>query len=212
MEKIRVLCYGDSNTWGYISGTDHQRFDITERWPKVLASLLGDEYEVIEEGLNSRTLCSDDPRPEKIGKNGYTYLIPCIDSHDPIDYFILMLGTNELKIVYNKTPQEIGNMLEEYYVKNIVSRKSQISDKYIKLIIVAPPRVNESADFCKEIYTGSESKSKELNEIYRAIAEKYNCLFVDNSVLETGIDGVHLTKEGHNNLAHKIYEVLISNK
>ena len=208
MEKIRIVCYGDSNTWGYISGTDHQRFDINERWPKVLANLLGDDYEVIEEGLNSRTLCSNDPRPGKVGKNGFDYLIPCIDTQDPIDYFILMLGTNELKTVYNKTPKEIGEMLEEYYVKNIIDRKSQISEKYIKLIIVAPPKVNEQAEFCKEIYTGSEVKSKELNKIYGEIASKYNCLFVDNEGLETGVDGVHMTKEGHNSLAHKIYELI----
>jgi hypothetical protein len=29
----------------------------------VLQNLLGNEYEIIEEGLNSRTLETDDPRP-----------------------------------------------------------------------------------------------------------------------------------------------------
>ena len=28
MEKVRILCYGDSNTWGYISGSDHKRYGI----------------------------------------------------------------------------------------------------------------------------------------------------------------------------------------
>lgn len=42
MENIRILCYGDSNTWGYISGTDHQRYGNNERWTKILTSLLGD--------------------------------------------------------------------------------------------------------------------------------------------------------------------------
>lgn len=40
MSKYRILCYGDSNTWGYISGTDHERYGDTERWPKILASKL----------------------------------------------------------------------------------------------------------------------------------------------------------------------------
>ena len=26
MEPIRILCYGDSNTWGYISGSNHLRY------------------------------------------------------------------------------------------------------------------------------------------------------------------------------------------
>lgn len=32
----RILCYGDSNTWGYISGTDHQRYNENQRWTKLL--------------------------------------------------------------------------------------------------------------------------------------------------------------------------------
>ena len=137
--KKRILCYGDSNTWGYISGTDHQRYGEKERWTKILAELLGDEFEIIEEGLNSRTLISNDLRPGKEGKNGYEYLIPCLDSHDPIDLTVLMLGTNELKATYNKSIEEIGEIFETYFVKTILNRKSQISDSYSKLLVVAPP-------------------------------------------------------------------------
>ena len=42
-EKIKILCYGDSNTWGYIPGTDHQRFSKDERWPGALQRMLGDK-------------------------------------------------------------------------------------------------------------------------------------------------------------------------
>ena len=69
-----VLCYGDSNTWGY--NPRGGRFDYTIRWPTVMASLLnkgatgplqgkpdsGDcPYWVVEEGLNGRTTCLEDP-------------------------------------------------------------------------------------------------------------------------------------------------------
>ena len=57
-EKFRILCYGDSNTWGYISDSDHQRHSKTERWTGVLQNMLGDNFEIIEEGLNGRTLIS----------------------------------------------------------------------------------------------------------------------------------------------------------
>ena len=57
-EKIKILCYGDSNTWGYIPGTDHQRFSKDERWPGALQRMLGDKYEIIEEGLNSRIVAT----------------------------------------------------------------------------------------------------------------------------------------------------------
>lgn len=210
MNNIRILCYGDSNTWGYISGSDHQRYGNSERWTKVLANLLGDKFEIIEEGLNSRTLISNDPRPGKEGKNGYEYLIPCLDSHDPIDLVILMLGTNELKYTYNKTPEEIGNLLEEYFVKTILNRKSQMKDSYPKLLIIAPPLVSEETGYGRKEnkYLGASEKSNKLNDIYKNIAEKYNCYFLSNKGLDVGIDGVHLTKESHKKLANLLHEMV----
>lgn len=209
MEEIRILCYGDSNTWGYISGTDHERYGNSERWTRILANLLGKRFEIIEEGLNSRTLISDDPRPGKEGKNGYKYLIPCLDTHDPVDLVILMLGTNELKYIYNKSAKEIGELLEEYFVKTILNRKSQLRDSYPKLLIIAPPIVSENREYrVDDKYKGASSKSKELNNIYKNIAEKYNCYFLSNKDLETGIDGVHLTKESHKLLAEKLSDMI----
>ena len=206
MEKIRILCYGDSNTWGYIPASDHLRYDINTRWTRLLAKKLGDSFEIIEEGLNSRTLISNDPRPGKEGKSGYDYLIPCLDSQDPIDLVILMLGTNELKYSNNKTPEEIGTILEEKFVKVILNRKSQISNKYPKLLIVTPPLVNEDADEeTKQKYLNATEKSYKLNDIYKDIAIKNNCYFVDNEGLTPGIDGIHLNEEKHKLLAEKIY-------
>lgn len=206
MERKRILCYGDSNTWGYISGSDHQRYGVGERWTSILAELLGNKFEIIEEGLNSRTLTSNDTRPGKEGKNGYEYLIPCLDTHDPINLVILMLGTNELKTTYNKSAKEIGEIFEQYFVKTILNRKSQCQDTYPKLLIVTPPVVNEDAQYCKadNKYVGAEKKSEELNDIYKVIAEKYNCYFLSNQGLETGVDGVHLTKESHKILAEAL--------
>ncbi len=201
---MRILCYGDSNTWGYISGSDHQRYGNDERWTKILESNLGNDFEVIEEGLNSRTIISNDPRPGREGRSGYEYLIPCLDSHDPIDLVVVMLGSNELKSMYNKTAEEIGEMFEEYFVKIVLNRKSQISDNYPKLLIVVPPVVDENGEYAKKdnAFEGTAQKSKELNNIYKNIAEKYNCYFLSNEGLKPGIDGVHLDKNSHRKLAN----------
>lgn len=204
----KILCYGDSNTWGYISGSDHQRYEKDERWTGILADSLGNDFEVIEEGLNSRTLTSNDTRPGKEGKNGYEYLIPCLDTHDPVDLVVLMLGTNELKTTYNKSAKEIGEIYEQYFVKTVLNRKSQCQNTYPKLLIVTPPVVNEEVEYCKanNKYVGATQKSIELNGIYKTIAEKYNCYFLSNQELETGIDGVHLTQESHKILANNLLE------
>lgn len=73
--------------------------------------------------------------------------------------------------------------------------------------IVVPPLVNEELNtihFETNKYEGATQKSKELNDSYKDIAEKYNCYFLSNQGLETGIDGVHLTKESHKKLAEML--------
>lgn len=89
-----VLCFGDSNTWGYIPGGNGRRFPRDTRWPVRLQRALGEEWEVIAEGLNGRTAALDSPVAE--GRNGLPYLVPCLHSHAPIDLLILFLGTNDV--------------------------------------------------------------------------------------------------------------------
>ena len=50
----RILCYGDSNTWGYEPATGN-RFPEDVRWPGVLAREVGNDFWVIEEALNGWT-------------------------------------------------------------------------------------------------------------------------------------------------------------
>ena len=57
----RILCFGDSNTWGYVPATG-KRYPVGVRWTSLLQEKLGDGYEIIEEGLNSRTTDIDDPK------------------------------------------------------------------------------------------------------------------------------------------------------
>ncbi len=63
-----VLCYGDSNTWGFDPETG-ERFAPDVRWPGLLRRSLGEGYWVIEEGLGGRTTVRNDPI-EGAHKNG----------------------------------------------------------------------------------------------------------------------------------------------
>ena len=91
----RILCYGDSNTWGFIPGTG-ERYPADVRWPGVLAALLGRGVHVVENGINGRTTAIDDPGyPCRNGKEGLGYALL---AEKPFDLVILMLGTNDLKL------------------------------------------------------------------------------------------------------------------
>ncbi len=196
---IKILCYGDSNTWGWMPGSEGLRFSEKERYPKLLQSLLGQEYLIIEEGFNGRTLTSTDERPGKAGREGHKTLLPLLQKYAPVDLVILMLGTNELKHMFHKRAYELGRLLEDYYIK-------PLQQKGLRILIISPPLVDETAEYASSVYEGATEKSKELASVYSVLAQKYSCLFIDGSVLEVGVDGVHLTKNGHYALANIIYE------
>ena len=77
-----ILCYGDSNTWGYTPGTG-ERHAPDVRWTGVLRRLLGEGWEVLEEGMNGRTTVFDNPMSQ--GRNGSAYLLTCLETHKPLD-------------------------------------------------------------------------------------------------------------------------------
>ncbi len=207
----RILCYGDSNTWGYISGSDHLRYNENERWTKLLQKNLGPDFEIIEEGLNSRTLFSNDERPGREGRSGFTYLKPCMDTHDKFDTIIVMLGTNELKYALNNTAEDIVQMIDKYvcFIKNY---KSQIDKSRPDIIISGTPIVQENTEYSQKDnkYKGATQKSIQLNILLEKYCKDNLLTYVNNGDLAVGIDGVHLTKESHIILASRISKIFKS--
>ena len=105
----RIVCYGDSNTWGldaFAPGDAMRRFK--HPWPRVLARKLGPGYDVVSEGLNGRTTIVDDPFMDSYDVNGRRTLPSILHSHKPIDVLVIMLGTNDLKKHLNLSPQLIA--------------------------------------------------------------------------------------------------------
>ena len=102
-----ILCFGDSNTYGFdpLRG----RYDDHTRWTRVLGTLLGPDYLILEEGLNSRTTAIDDPFEPY--RNAMDYIVPCIQSHLPLDLTILMLGTNDMKNYFQPDARKINDRL-----------------------------------------------------------------------------------------------------
>ena len=97
-DKKRIMCFGDSLTWGWIpvrDGSPTLRYPFEQRWAGAMLNDLGPDYEVIEEGLSARTTDLDDPVDPRL--NGSAYLPSALASHLPLDLVIIMLGTNDPK-------------------------------------------------------------------------------------------------------------------
>jgi lysophospholipase L1-like esterase len=202
-----ILCYGDSNTWGQ-KPDKSGRYPANIRWTGRMQEQLGDQYYVIEEGIGSRT--TDLEYAKKPGRNGKTYLRPCLESHNPIDLVVLMLGTNDLKIEFDRSPQVIADaigglvaLIREVAVNRV--------GKEPKVLVVSPVFIDDEAPDFAEFYGGvsynsdSATKSHELGEAISVVAEKIDCEFFDASrVARPGTDGIHFSEAAHVGLAEAL--------
>jgi lysophospholipase L1-like esterase len=192
-----VLCYGDSNTWGYEPATG-KRFPEDVRWPGVLARQLGEGFRVIEEALNGRTTVRDDPVEEH--KNGKTYLRPCLESHAPLDLVIIALGVNDLKARFFASASDVADGAG--VLVGIAQRSGAGPDGgYPAVLLVAPPPVGVLTELAS-MFAGAEEKSEGFAHQYRRVADKYGCVLLDAGevVRASDRDGIHLEADEHRKL------------
>ena len=208
---ITVLCYGDSNTYGY-NPVNGLRYPKDVRWPGVLQKLLGDGYAVIEEGCNGRTTVFEDV--EEPWKAGVGYLRPCLNTHKPIDFVIMMLGSNDLKRMFHASAQEIADGAEA--LVKIIKQFTKEKQGFVpKVILVSPPEIGKdiaASEFARSFDEDAIIRSKKLPTLYEKIAKKYECIFFDAAkVVEASeVDSLHLMPEAHKKLAEAFYNYIFS--
>ncbi|MCI5889199.1 MAG: GDSL-type esterase/lipase family protein [Brachyspira sp.] len=198
----KILCFGDSNTYGYIPNNG-ARYDKNTRWTGVLSLLLHGKFEIIEDGCNNRTAFAENP----IGKifTGYE-ILPELLTGD-FDAVVLAIGINDTQFLYNLSSIEIASGVEKLI--NIVKVKSPQA----KILLVAPSILTEdvlNGNFACLFDRTSIEKSRQLPLLYKIIAEKQNIEFLDlNSVAKTSsLDGLHYAPEQHLKIAQAIFTIL----
>jgi lysophospholipase L1-like esterase len=198
----RILCYGDSLTFGH-DVEKNTRFKASERWTGILQKALGDKYEIIEEGLGGRTTDIDDPKKE--GRNGLSYFKSAVMSHIPLDLIIILLGTNDLKSRFNRTPLQVANSFKKYKVA-IDEACDKWKVGFPRVVLVSPPIVNESKIPKDWHMEGAEEKSKQLAREYEKIAKElgFECLDISPVVKVSEVDGTHLEKSANDEIANLI--------
>jgi len=202
-----VLCYGDSNTWGYAPGIG-ERFPWELRWPGILQQSLGKTFHVIEAGLNGRTTVFDDPG--KAGYNGLTSLGPILESCPLLDVVILMLGTNDLKHHLGVSAIETAQGIERLVEKIEADSERKVQDTP-KILIVSPPGIHAGSLTSSSLFQGALEKLREFPRLFSEVADNKGCYFLDAAqfVKPSTVDGVHLDEQGHARLAQVIIGALI---
>lgn len=203
MEKKRILIYGDSNTHGFRI-SDGLRYDRNQRWTGICQNLTSEFAEILEEGLNGRTTCCDEPGLEF--RNGLAYIQPCIRTHLPLDLICVMVGTNDLKAVFGRSPDEIAAGAAEILKRARQVAESKYPQSNCQYLLMSPIEVGEALltgpfgwEFEGEL---TVEKSKSFSWAFAAQAKENNFYFFDAARYATAgkVDGLHLDEMNHEKL------------
>ena len=206
MTMKNILCFGDSNTWGFVPGAFDpetlymKRYSIRERWPGLLRGILSEDFHIIEEGLNGRT--TNVEYPDLSGRSGTSYILPCLYSHSPLDLVILNIGINDTKVIFDRSMMEISKGMAE--IIDLIRSTSYGPDMQgqPQILLLSPSALihegyvdqnNESA------FKGGMEKSLLFNDYYEKLALERDCHYIDlqSVVSYSKIDGLHYDKRGH---------------
>ena len=181
---VRILCFGDSNIYGYDPrGYFGDRYDAEDRWVDLLAKQTG--HEILNAGANGR----------EIPRNPYELRL--LTEHTPVDIFLVMLGTNDL--LQSATAKETAARMKAFL--------SPLLPQCKQILLVAPPPMKRGA-----WVTSDELMAESINlaEEYKLLAEKLNIPFVDTRHwdIELTFDGIHFTEDGHHAFANYLMEVI----
>lgn len=187
-----IICFGDTNTWGVNPETD-QRLPFEKRWTGILTKELEKEYRVIEEGQAGRTTVCEDPI-EKY-KNGMDYLMPCLDSHRPVDLLVVMLGTVQLKSRFHQTAEDIAIGLE-YMLKQALHSGCGAQGEPPKILLISPVAVgNVEETWLSGVFDMPDTRERQsrFKELYGGIAKRMGIHFMAaEDVARTSQDGIHM--------------------
>lgn len=185
---MRMLCFGDSNTFGYDPGSCFGgRYPAEDRWVDILAKKTG--WDVVNWGENGREI----PRHPHALEQAAQWL-----NRNSPDVAVVMLGTNDL--LEGASVAETGARMEK------LIRQIKRSDRCV--ILIAPPPVKLGAWVPDMELVRA---SAELAEAYRLLADRLEIAFADAALwdVELAFDGVHFTESGHRNFAEGLYDRLI---
>lgn len=187
----RILCFGDSNTYGYDPRSYFgSQYPLGVLWTGLLQNA---GWEVVNCGQNGRCI----PREPQLP--AVTDLLRRVAA----DVVTVMLGSNDL--LNGATAEETAEHMEA------LLRCMKENTKTANIILIAPPPM-QPGDWVQTQKLIDESKR--LGELYHTLADEMGVAFADAGEWDVALtfDGVHFSPEGHTAFAEGLIHILESLK
>lgn len=206
-----VLCYGDSNTWGFIPGSG-KRYDEHTRWTGVLGDVLGSEWRAHEEGLNGRMTIFDSPFQTDVNKNGRSLFASVLDSQKPLDVLVICLGTNDLKChpAWHAV-QGVGQLVSYAQHVDVLNPWGEhVFRNGPKILVISPIAIGEDLvnRNINDDLAGKHEESRKFPKLFADLCQGMGVDMLDaQTIAEPSlIDCIHMSPEGHRALGKAVAE------
>ena len=195
---MNILCYGDSNTWGYVPNINGyskdaimQKYDDKDCWWYSLKK----NNNVIINGLCGRCIAHENRWLKN--RNATETVEDDLSQYINLDLIIVQLGTNDCKNEYNDSALQISKNCE--ILLNKIHRLTNA-----QIMLISPAMIKEDNKITQKFYIGAQEKSVELDKNYEQLTHNNGYIFISGVDLEVGEDGEHLTLAGHQQLKNKV--------
>ena len=196
----RILCFGDSNTYGYDAASYFGgRFPEAQTWVgRLNADPAFAGYQFINAGENGRTIPDD--------AWSLVDLQETVQRFAPLRLITVMLGSNDLLMLRRPQIEAIAGKMDSLIT--YLLHTPAVAEDPSRLLLIAPTAAHLSQ--MDPYLAHFEEVSREFGSAYRQLAKSYGIHFADAGSwnLPLAPDGVHLTSKAHEIFAEEMKKVL----
>lgn len=193
----RIICFGDSNVYGYDPRSYlGDRYPTEVRWTGLLEAA---GWQVINEGFNGQEIPTMEWERE--------HWCHRLRMAGAPDWVLVMLGGNDLLCHPRFTAEDVAERM-----RVMLSRLLTVSDREKScFLLVSPPPMVPGTWVTEERLL---IQSARLAACYRQVTEELQVGFADAGKwgVDLSFDGVHYLPEGHRAFAGRVLERLNENK
>ena len=192
---MKIICYGDSNTYGYDPvERPSLRYSPDGRWVDLVGRKLPDSCKILNAGQNGREI------PDNGWESAEGAACQLAASTESGDLIIIMLGSNDL-LLGGCTAEKTAAKMKRF----LGAVKMEAPGRQI--LLIAPVRFTEGY-WVPDQQTMEESEK--LTVLYETLAGDMDVCFADANGwgVQLSDDGVHFTKEGHKAFAEGLTKAL----